>query len=691
MNNSAHSGGHFARAAIILVAAFISSSAAANKVASSSSPSQPKETTFVTENEDLIINEEDLVHIPLRSRASVLRERNLLHLLHEEMEEDVDATFARWARSYTHESNNNSLLRNSNDEHVVDIFNDNTNINGSRHLQEISGDGTHFIDVWVGTPAQKRVLAVSSGADFTAFPCQGCTECGQVIAPYEQAKSDSFTTMPCGRCVGGQREDVCDRNREKCIARGYNLVDKSAWTAYEARDYVYVGGANEEMEQLGIQEADGTDVPKRFGFPLVFACQTEALGWYSSQVRDGIMGFSTARTSFVNQMVFQDKLKYPRFCMCFENRMMNGMDIRGSGVVTLGGYNPKILDAPLVFVQNIAKQGETRYKIHVRNIFFRQGGGQSIVQERDGQSVVKLNFNEELFNAKNGGTILDSGVPLLIFDESIQDTFMAEWKKLVGQQFSFGKMILTEKEVQSLPTIIIQIAAHDGIDKSFNPRTVPNMAGDRDPRHPFDGLLAIPSSHYMEYNPSTGTYRAKISLDSKLGSFLGINAMQGHAFFYDLAKDRIGFAESYNCRPKMSPAGDVDDDMFEMPSIHIETTAHVIEDGPFGMIPFAGGPADDLPDDLPKDVGMGPMEDDVYHGTCTTATCISFVTVGYCIVIAALAVAYKKYRPRDRSKQFDKEDSGDDVYDDYDGGGESEVLNPAFEQHVRYSNARGFA
>ena len=634
---------------------------------------------MLTMNDEEFPKEEDLIYIPLRSRESVLQERNLLHLLHEEMEEDVDATFARWARSYIHDLNVNI---------EIDIFSESYKI-GTRHLQEISGDGTHFIDAWVGTPAQKRVLAVSSGADFTAFPCQGCTECGRVIQPYLQTKSDSFTTMPCGRCVGGQREDVCDRNREMCIARGYNLVDKSAWTAYEARDFIYVGGANEEMERLGIQDAGGTDVPKRFGFPLVFACQTEALGWYSSQVRDGIMGFSTARTSFVNQMVFQDKLKYPRFTMCFENRMRNGMEMRGAGVVTLGGYNPKILDAPLVFVQNIAKQGETRYKIHVRNIFFRQGGGQSIVQERDGQSVVKLNLDEDLFNAKNGGTILDSGVPLLIFDESIQETFMTEWKKMVGKQFSFGRLMLTEKEVEALPTIIIQIAAHEGIDKSFNPRTVPNMAGDRDPRYPFDGLLAIPSSHYMEFNPATGTYRAKIALDSKLGSFLGINAMQGHAFFYDLAKDRIGFAESYNCRPKMSPAGDVDDDMFEMPSVHIDTTAHVIDDGPFGTIPFGGGPSTDQPGNSPD--GSDQIGEDLYHGTCTTATCISFVTVGYCVVIAALAVAYKKYRPRDRSKQFDKEDSGEDVYDDYDGGRESEVLNPTFEQHVRYSNVRGFA
>lgn len=631
-------------------------------------------------------DDDELIHIPLRSRASVLRERNLMHLLEHEMEEDVDETFARWARTYnTHENNSNK----DDDDYKIDIFNDNKHNN--RHLQEISGDGTHFIDAWIGTPAQKRVLAVSSGADFTAFPCQGCTECGPIIEPYLQTKSDSFTNMPCGRCVGGQREDVCDRNREKCIARGYNLVDKSAWTAYEARDYIYVGGATQEMEQMGLVDAGGTDVPKRFGFPLVFACQTEARGWYSSQVKDGIMGFSTARTSFVNQMVFQDKLKYPRFTMCFEHRMMMGMNFRGAGVVTLGGYNPKILDAPLVFVQNIAQQSETRYKIHVRNIYFREGGGQSIVQERDGQSVVRLNFNEEQFNAKNGGTILDSGVPLLIFDESIKDSFMSEWKKMVGSDFSFGKMMLTENDIEALPTIIIQIAAHEGVDKSFNPRSVPNMAGDRDPKNPFDGLLAIPSSHYMEYNPSTSTYRAKISLDSKLGSFLGINAMQGHAFFYDLAKDRIGFAESYNCRPKMSPAGDVDDDMFEMPSVHIETGTKVVEDGPFGMIPFAGGGPSDLPNDLPKTVGIGPTEDEIYHGTCVTATCISFVTVGYSIVIAALAVAYKKYRPRDRSKQFDGEIGGEDVYDDYDGGGESEVLNPAFEQHVRYNNVRGFA
>ena len=34
-----------------------------------------------------------------------------------------------------------------------------------------AGVGTHYVDVWVGSPAQKRSLAVMTGSDFTAFPC----------------------------------------------------------------------------------------------------------------------------------------------------------------------------------------------------------------------------------------------------------------------------------------------------------------------------------------------------------------------------------------------------------------------------------------------------------------------------------------------------------------------------------------
>jgi hypothetical protein len=106
-------------------------------------------------------DEGPLIHIPMRSRASVLRERNLLHLLEEErmmMDEDATATFARWARSDGDDGEKDN--------------------NSSRRLQEFSGEGTHFLNAYVGSPAQKRVLAISSAADFTAFPCEVRVEGG---------------------------------------------------------------------------------------------------------------------------------------------------------------------------------------------------------------------------------------------------------------------------------------------------------------------------------------------------------------------------------------------------------------------------------------------------------------------------------------------------------------------------------
>lgn len=633
-----------------------------------------EEDTQYNSDED---GDNNLITIPMRSRASVLKERNLLHLLDEERNMDASEIFVKWVRNsnnHRHRRRRTRLGGSSSTNDTV-LFHSDTlsHSNHDRNLQEFSGEGTQFLNAYIGTPAQLRVLAINSAADFTAFPCEGCGSdaCGPILTTYLQSLSTSFLPVPCGSCVGGQqqqqqqqREDVCDvETHTKCIARGYNLVDKSAWTAYEARDNVYVGGlsSDEMMAEYGTSKPLGTNITIQHGFPLVFGCQTEATGWYSSQVKDGIVGLSMARTSLVNQMVSQDQLKYPRFCMCFEKTTLMGDDGVSSGVLILGGYNPNVLDHPLVYVQNVEKMPGTRYKIYVNAVYLRKGGGQSVVLDRDDQrEMVRLNFDPTKFNEKNGGTILDSGVPILVFDESIQQSFLEEWKKMVGSAFTLGKVLMTQAEIRQLPTIIIQIRAHDGVDKSFNPKDIPYMAGDRDPDHPFDGLLAVPATHYMEYNPSTNTYRAKMTLDSKLGSFLGMNVMHGHLYYYDLSTDRIGFAESYNCRPKLGLAGLTDDDMFEVETLQGGS------DGGNGS-GLGDGDGDGLGDKTGGD------------GTCVTATCISFVTLGYCIVIIGLSVAYRKFRPRDRSKRFDKGITSAGTNDDVRTDDEHEVINPAFD------------
>ena len=112
---------------------------------------------------------ENLIHIPIRTRESVLKERNLQHLLHAEYEMDASEIFSNWASNSDNNNNNNGRLLRVEDDNMDGNMGEN---DGHRILQEFSGEGTHFLDAYVGSPAQKRVLAVNSGADFTAFPCE---------------------------------------------------------------------------------------------------------------------------------------------------------------------------------------------------------------------------------------------------------------------------------------------------------------------------------------------------------------------------------------------------------------------------------------------------------------------------------------------------------------------------------------
>ena len=118
--------------------------------------------------------EEDLIHLPLLSLESLLVEQNhqLLQNFHVDLW-DVDASeiFHQWAvrRGYYAPSNNRTDDSESN----------------RRRLQDIIGDGTHFIKLYVGNPAQVRVLALSSATDLTAWPCQ-------VSYPYMHSFSKHF-------------------------------------------------------------------------------------------------------------------------------------------------------------------------------------------------------------------------------------------------------------------------------------------------------------------------------------------------------------------------------------------------------------------------------------------------------------------------------------------------------------------
>ena len=104
------------------------------------------------------------------------------------------------------------------------------------------GYGTHYADLWVGTPPQRQTVIVDTGSAQTAFPCGGCKDCGfpqhHLSAYFEEALSSTFEKAVCDDCT---RKATCNTQKDRCEIEQY-YTEGSAWEAYEANDTVYAGG-----------------------------------------------------------------------------------------------------------------------------------------------------------------------------------------------------------------------------------------------------------------------------------------------------------------------------------------------------------------------------------------------------------------------------------------------------------------
>jgi hypothetical protein len=62
------------------------------------------------------------------------------------------------------------------------------------------GTGTHYANIFVGTPPQRVSVIVDTGSHYTAFPCTGCQGCGAHTDEYfSMSGSNSSRELKCGR------------------------------------------------------------------------------------------------------------------------------------------------------------------------------------------------------------------------------------------------------------------------------------------------------------------------------------------------------------------------------------------------------------------------------------------------------------------------------------------------------------
>lgn len=390
------------------------------------------------------------------------------------------------------------------------------------------GYGTHFVDLWIGTPFQRQSVIVDTGSGVTAVPCKNCVSCGAEYHtdPYfDEDASETFLEISCEECSVGH----CMSHRSRKCHLEVSYQEGSSWTAHEVTDIAYLGGSHEfPLEQA----------PKDT-FELHFGCQSRVTGLFKTQVEDGIMGMDLSETSFWQQAYAQGVLRSKAFSLCFTRQKINEVIASEAGVLTLGGNDPRLHITSMVYA-SLLPNYSGYFEIHVRKMYLRSGGGQSIEPTSDSYSTERIGIGEKKLNA--GGVIVDSGTTFTYLTEDLAGPFNDIWEKLTKNEWNVDQALyLSDEDLLAMPTILIQLR---GWTSGIQDEIAVGLAGGLDPKNPNDVLVAIPPTHYMEYSEKTRKYSPRIFFTEEEGGVLGANFMMGHNIFFDDENKRLGFAES---------------------------------------------------------------------------------------------------------------------------------------------------
>ena len=470
------------------------------------------------------------------------------------------------------------------------------------------GIGTHYVDLWCGTPIpQRQTVIVDTYTATTVFPCSDCNDnhysCGdktmhQIDNLYQQNRSSTFRRYECVFDEHNGNDDISNKYEKKsskscqsqnafCRHDGsggngssyctidYQGCDGICWRAIKSMDKCYLGGTHSyeptaskndedyfDNDRTVMEAAENTLDPnhaKSLAFDLDFGCQTKVYGPFRTQLADGILGMNNLQdgSPFWSQMFQAGKIpgNKKRFALCFSRKPWTDPNLRHgieAGALTLGGFDTRLHLSDMVFSTNAtissSRHTKSQYNVAVRNIYLRHGsGGESAVRSFPNPvaEVVRLNVSQEALNV--GGIVVDSGTTDTWWNRGIADSFKIAFRSIVGFDFDTSFSDLTPRDLEAMPTILFQFVAEPGAnDHVLNKKSdaESGLIGILDPEHPDDVLFAFPPSHYLDYNEETNGYRMGFSVSEYGSSTLGANAMMGHDILFDIENNRLGWAES---------------------------------------------------------------------------------------------------------------------------------------------------
>ena len=256
------------------------------------------------------------------------------------------------------------------------------------------------------------------------------------------------------------------------------------------------------------------------------------------------------KESYWSQMFKAGKMgENKQFTLCFSRQPTAARSGTESGALTLGGVDRRLHLSDMVYTTKAS--GGPRdgfYNVKVRAVFVRDGSaGESAQSVHDDQTkgAVKLDIPNSSLNS--GGVIVDSGTTDTYWNRAISAPFKSTYKAMTGKDYSHTAVKLTHEELEAMPTILFQLVTEEDANNHLDNDAdqVVGLAGSLDPDHPRDVIVAVPPSHYMEYDEEDGKYTSRFYVTESGGSVLGANAIMGHDVLFDIDNDRIGWAESH--------------------------------------------------------------------------------------------------------------------------------------------------
>ncbi len=249
----------------------------------------------------------------------------------------------------------------------------------------IAAHNSHHVNIYIGSPPQRRLVIVDTGSRTLVLPCKPCQNCGNKHFSKENLDLNYSSTDVRNLCNQNECTFVsgwdksCKNNNECNFKLSYS--EGSSIQGFELEDIVWLGTNNFEQS---------TKVHMQTAVPLSFGCESHETGIIADQYADGIMGLISStknQDNIVDVMHRSGIIPNYAFSMCLT---------KTGGVLSLGGTS--LVERHLEPMEMVPLLSSNYYTVEVKGLYVGD-----IQIGADMPQMVTGAFND------GKGTVIDSG------------------------------------------------------------------------------------------------------------------------------------------------------------------------------------------------------------------------------------------------------------------------------------------